>query len=225
MKKVRLVHGIGINDVDEPTQRFIQVYDPKTGKNKSQQVWRCPFYNRWKAMLERVACLKLKAKYPTYESCTVCEEWKYFSKFKAWMGQQEWEGKSLDKDLLVKGNKHYSPETCIFVDKIVNTFVLERDGDRGAYPLGVILHKKTGKYFAQCNDPFSSKRGYLGLFDTPEQAHEAWRKAKEEYAIQMAKLQKDPRVANALIGRYKQDNLAEKVEELNKLQQIQEAYS
>ena len=223
----RLVHGVGINDVIGPTQKFITVYDPVTGKNKPKQVWRCPFYNRWKAVLERANCKKLKIKHPTYSDVSVCEDWLRFSKFKAWMETQDWEGKQLDKDLLVVGNKHYSPETCCFISRLTNSFVVERDSCRGALPIGVTLHKKTGKYEAQCNDPFTGKRGYIGLYETPEQAHEAWRKVKQNLAEKLASMQTDNRVAQALISRYciKEDDLKTKADELNELQEIQETYS
>lgn len=50
--------------------------------------------------------------------CSVCEEWLTFSNFKRWMEQQDYEGKALDKDLLVSQNKTYSSETCVFVPRI-----------------------------------------------------------------------------------------------------------
>lgn len=221
----RLVHGFGINDIKEPTQKFIQVYDPVTGKNKSKQVWRCPFYDRWKSVLERALCKKLKSRHQTYQECTICEDWKYFSNFKRWMQSQDWKGKQLDKDLLIVGNKHYSPETCCFVDRAINTFILNSEDRRGSFPLGVTFHRKTGKFEAQCNDPFTGKRGYIGLFNTPEEAHEAWRQTKERYAIEMAKTIEDKRVAKALVMRYQADDLKTKADELNELQEIQETYS
>ena len=77
----------------------------------------CPYYMKWHGMLQRchsVAYIK-KKKNPTYKDCWACDEWLLFSNFKAWMRAQEWEGKHIDKDLLITGNKKkYSPETSYF---------------------------------------------------------------------------------------------------------------
>ena len=118
------------------------------------------------------------------------------------MEQQEWHGKSLDKDIISPGRKLYSPETCAFVLKATNSFVTASDASRGEYPVGVSLYKRTGKYRAQCNNPFIRGKEHLGLFLTPEEAHEAWRKRKHELAQLVAAKESDPRVVEALKKRY-----------------------
>ena len=118
------------------------------------------------------------------------------------MEQQDWDGKCLDKDIIVPGNKLYSPETCAFVLNETNLFVTARDASRGDYPIGVHLHKPTGKYQARCNNPFTGKRENLGYFSTPEEAHEAWRKRKHDLAQFVAAKESDPRVVEALRKRY-----------------------
>ena len=50
--------------------------------------------------------------------CSVCEEWKHFSNFKKWFDENYIEGFDIDKDILIKGNKVYSPEACSFVPRI-----------------------------------------------------------------------------------------------------------
>lgn len=57
---------------------------------------------------------------PTYEGCTVCDEWLYFSNFKKWFDENYIEGFQLDKDIIIRGNKVYSPQTCCFVPKEIN---------------------------------------------------------------------------------------------------------
>ena len=59
--------------------------------------------------------------YPTYIGCSVCPEWRYFSKFRLWMSTQKWEGMALDKDILVKGNQVYGPDTCCFIPSAINS--------------------------------------------------------------------------------------------------------
>jgi hypothetical protein len=143
---------------------------------------------------------------PTYNGCTVCEEWLTFSNFKAWMETQDWEGKHLDKDILCEGNKVYCPEYCVFVTKLTNTFILDSKKVRGEYMLGVFFHKRDKVYVAQCNNTFGitkNQNRYLGYFETELEAHLAWKAKKHEYACRLAELQDDPRVAEALVNMYK----------------------
>lgn len=189
-KKIKLVCGIGVNDVDYIVQPVIN----------GSKVW-CPFYRVWQNMLKRCYNVNYLAKYPTYIGCSVCEEWLTFSNFKKWMETKDWKGKQLDKDLLFVGNKVYSPETCVFVDGVLNNFTLDRAADRGKWPIGVYL-RECGKFQARCCNPFTKKRELLGLFTCPNEAHQAWKKRKYELACQLADLQDDPRVAKALRERY-----------------------
>ena len=84
----------------------------------------------------------IKQKNPTYKDVTCCKDWLLFSNFKRWMEQQDWEGKELDKGIIVYGNKMYSPETCAFVSRTTNSFVLENGTARGKCPLGVYWDKE-----------------------------------------------------------------------------------
>ena len=117
------------------------------------------------------------------------------------MEKQDWSGKCLDKDIIAPRSRLYSPETCAFVLQATNSFVA-RDASRGEYPTGVNLCKRTGKYCAQCKNPFTGKKESLGYFSTPEDAHEAWRKRKHELAQLVAATESDPRIIEALKKRY-----------------------
>lgn len=195
-KKKGLLVGGGINDAEYSVTKHTLV------DGKIKRVWTCPFYLKWKSMFIRCYSDKYKEKRPTYEECTVCEEWKTFSKFKAWMEHQEWKGKQLDKDLLNHGNKVYCPEYCVFVSEQVNSFVVESTAIRGVWPIGVYYEKQTNKFRAHCSNSFTKKNEHLGYFTCPNEAHEAWLKRKRELAHELAALQTDPRVAKALIDRY-----------------------
>lgn len=187
----KLVFGIGLNDVD------YHVYSKVNGKTVI-----CHYYATWKHMLERCYCKKYLSKKPTYEGCEVCDEWLRLSIFKKWMETQDWEGKQLDKDLLLKGNKVYSPETCIFVEKSLNSFLTENNAKRGGSLIGVSRAGYINKFRAQCGDYFGGGKSYLGVFDSEIEAHAAWKKRKHEIACQLADLQTDERVAKALRERY-----------------------
>lgn len=196
-----LIHGVGINDADYVVARFEPIGDVKEGQ-KRKLAWRCPFYNRWKTMLKRCYDSNYHSERPSYVGCTVCEEWLTFSNFKRWMEQQDWEGKQLDKDMLVKGNKVYSPETCLFISGSINSFTTESAKSRGLWPLGVSLYKDGISYVAACNNPFTKKNEKLGLYSDPEKAHQAWLKRKREHVISYVSAETDRRLAKALIRWY-----------------------
>lgn len=118
------------------------------------------------------------------------------------METQDWQGKQLDKDILFKGNKVYSKDSCVFITHMTNSFVTDSAKARGKYPIGVRLDKRIGRFSCSCNDPLNRNGKYIGAFETPEDAAEAWRVVKLEYAKDVARLQTDPRVAEALIARY-----------------------
>ena len=96
-------------------------------------------------------------------------------------------GWCLDKDILVKGNKIYSPETCCFVPKGINLLFGKNNAKRGNYPIGVCKFKN--KFQATIN--IKGKTISLGHFDTPEEAFEAYKTAKEAYIKEVADEWKD----------------------------------
>ena len=128
--KSGLSYGVGINDADYTVNPIIN------GRNKM-----CLFFSSWQGMLERSYSQRYHALNPTYKDCSVCKLWLRFSEYKKWMEAQDWEGKDLDKDILVPGNKVYSPLTCCFVSHAVNSLLLDRGRARGDYPQGVYYYK------------------------------------------------------------------------------------
>ena len=200
MKHKKLVYGVGTNDADYNVVKYETT--EVNGVRKQKQVWVCKYYQTWTNMLERCYCAKCQERYHTYRGCTVSEDWLVFSKFKAWMEKQDWEGNHLDKDLLVEGNKVYCPDTCVFIAPLVNTFITDSGTARGEWMIGCYWHKPAKKFQAHCGNPFTKKTERLGLFTTEQAAHNAWRKRKLELAHELAAIQTDPRVAKALIDRY-----------------------
>ena len=197
----KLVFGVGVNDLGYRTQVYEYVTE-NGGKRIRKHVFICTYYTVWRNMLQRCYSKKYLESNPSYIGTSVCSEWLYATAFKKWMEQQDWHGKCLDKDIVVPGSKLYSPETCAFVLPTTNLFVVARDASRGGYPTGVSLLKHTGKYQARCQNPFTGKKEHLGLFSTPEEAHEAWRKRKHALAQLVAATESDPRVVEALKKRY-----------------------
>lgn len=119
-------------------------------------------YKIWNAMLQRCYDEKLKNKFITYSDCKAIEDWLYYPNFYEWLISQEnyhkWKNGdwNLDKDILVKRNKIYSPETCCLVPHNVNVLFVKQEPRRGKYPIGV-QKIPSGMYLASCSDPFEDK--------------------------------------------------------------------
>jgi len=192
--------GVGVNDSDYIT-------NPVIGDSRIM----CPFYSKWRKMMERCYSKKLQRKHPTYIGCSIAPEWRSFMSFRSWMIKQDWEGKQLDKDILFPGNKVYSPETCVFVSPEINTLLVDCKASRGKYPQGVHLNKTNGKFIAQARA--YGKKKNLGSFNTVEAAHAAARKAKAKHITNIAQTQSEP-IRTALLRHAKlfSDGCDEKIQ-------------
>ena len=203
--KNKLVYGWGVNDVDYEVTK----HEVVNGKKKC--VWMCPYYNKWIHILARCFCTKYQESYPTYKGCTISEEWKHLSGFIKWVDSQpnrDWINCESDKDFLSIGNKHYSPETVVFVSKKVNSFIIDCGKSRGDYMIGVCYkpsESKKNPYKANCSNPFVDKQEYLGRYPTELEAHLAWKARKHELACLLADLQTDERIASRLREMYAPD--------------------
>mgnify|MGYP003414669990 FL=1 len=111
-------------------------------------------YKTWEKMLKRCYDEKYLNKYVTYKGVTVCEEWLNFQNFAEWcqhqngFGELDNKGKifQLDKDILAKETKEYSPETCCFVPQEINILFLSANKDVGCYPRGVRFDTQKNRY-------------------------------------------------------------------------------
>jgi len=167
-----LVKGVGINDSDYPTSR-----SEKVG-GKKRVVWQCPIYAKWGGMLERACYQKHKDKHPAYKDVGVCEKWLKFSNFKAWVDTQVfYPDLNLDKDLLIPGNKIYTPEACCFVDTSIN-MLLHRSSPIGEYPLGVSKTHNRNSFTASVMGRSGYNYHCICSKATPEEAHAVWQEGK-----------------------------------------------
>lgn len=139
-------------------------------------------YIVWKGMLERCYDKKIQEKHPTYKGCSVDEIWHNFQVFARWFEENYVEDFHLDKDILIKSNKIYSPETCTFVPREINNILNNKLKSRGELPIGV---QKSGNKFQASISVFKLKI-HLGTFNTIEEAFQAYKIAKEKYIKEMA---------------------------------------
>ena len=166
-------------------------------------------YKLWSSMLQRCYDGALKQIYPSYQDCTTSESFNYLWKFKEWCVDQigfnskDNNGKdfALDKDILIKGNKIYSEDTCCFVPYEINNLLSSNRKSRGDTPIGVSFHTRDNKYQAYLNTGIS--RVSLGYFISMTKAFQAYKEAKEQYIKEVAnrwKDQIDPRDYEALMN-------------------------
>lgn len=154
-------------------------------------------YQTWAGIIMRCYYADYKNRFNTYNESTMHDDWIYYSNFKKWFDDNYYEVEDkcdkmdLDKDILIKGNKHYSPDTCIFVPHSINNIFTKRNANRGLLPIGVSIDKnKTNKkYVAQCRSITKGVRG-LGYFYTPDEAFLAYKQAKEKYIKEIADVHK-----------------------------------
>ena len=145
-------------------------------------------YVIWMNMLHRCYSQSIKEKRPTYNEVKVCDEWLNFQNFAKWYKENHYEVNGermhLDKDILVKGNKIYSPETCMFVPQRINTLFLTQQNHRGELPIGIYYDNKINKYKVTLQK--HAERTYLGYYDTSKEAFYVYKNAKESYIKEVA---------------------------------------
>jgi len=189
----RFVAGIGVRG-----DTYLTIKDGKRLKE----------YYYWKHMLSR-CIVGTGYKNKSYIGVTCSENFKHYSFFYEWcqeqigFGNKDDNGKSweLDKDILAKGNKLYSEDTCCFVPRRVNNLFTKRDNHRGDYLIGVSLKRENGRFIAQMNKG-GGKSEYLGIFDTQLEAFLCYKDAKENLIRSVADEYKAiicPKVYNALV--------------------------
>lgn len=133
-------------------------------------------------------------KCPTYIGCVVTDEWFNFQNFCQWYYQQRGAGErgyQLDKDILQKGSKIYSPETCCLVPQEINKLLTKRNACRGDLPIGVSQFSE-GVYRASCSDKIvGSGKWHGGLRNCPIAAFNDYKSHKEKRIKEVAEMFKD----------------------------------
>lgn len=149
-------------------------------------------YKTWKNMLKRCYCPKTQSNNRSYIGCSVHEDWHNFQSFAEWFDDQYKEdGWQLDKDLLVEGNKIYSPSTCSLIPRQINTLLIK---PIRAKDLPVGVSRKKLLYQSQLS--VCGKNIALGLYGTAIEAFTAYKTAKETYISDIANKYREVIAAN-----------------------------
>lgn len=149
-------------------------------------------YIAWCGMFTRCYDKDYHKKKPTYIGCEVYEEWCNFQNFAKWYNENKWKcGDStmvVDKDILIKGNKIYSPNTCIIVPQELNSLFTSCKTVRGELPIGVSYTKQGRKHYRVrvSNHILENKRIDLGNYNTIEEAFLVYKENKEKVIKEVA---------------------------------------
>lgn len=180
--KRKLIYGVGLNDQTSTNDRHV--------------------YTRWHSMLRRCYAPNQANENPSYIGCSVHSDFIKYSDFHDWFIKQVGStnvGWHLDKDILICSNKVYGPDTCVLVPRQLNSLLAYQYPSE--YPPGVSWHKGTKKFQAKLNS--DGQRIHIGVYQTPEAAHEAYKAAKLNEIHRQAAIyrdQIDPRAYAALMA-------------------------
>ena len=184
----RTVRGVGYNT---------------RGKHKSNVNGKpTKVYMIWQGMFNRCYNDYQLDRRPSYKGCTIDERWHDFQNFAKWYDEHKYSdiGYQLDKDILVQGNKLYSPETVCFVPREINMLFTSAARARGKHPQGVHYYKPLKKYKAVIR--IHGDHENLGYHNTPEEAYSVYKYRKEAHVKEVANLwfgNIDPKVYCALM--------------------------
>lgn len=159
------------------------------------------YYTVWENMLCRCYHEKDRHLHATYEDCTTCDNWHSLQNFGQWYKYNAYDPKDggrlhIDKDILFKDNKIYSPETCIMVPQRINMLFMKKSRITDADLPAGIRRIKSG-FSAEYNTK------YLGVYETLDKAIEQYEIEKRIHIKELADEYKKvmpSEVYNALIN-------------------------
>jgi hypothetical protein len=153
-------------------------------------------YGRWHHILDRCYNENRTSRTMAYKGCVVCDEWHNFQNFKKWFNENYYtvnnEKMCIDKDILFKWNKIYSPETCLIVPERINKLFVREVSQRGNTPIGVSIYDNV--IYARMSKVINGKwtRFEIGKnYNNVIQAFEAYKREKEKHIKEVAELYKD----------------------------------
>lgn len=159
------------------------------GEGKYNYTYDRKIYNTWYNMILR--CYdpySLNNRNITYRDCIVDKRFHCLQDFGKWFEENYYsipnEIMCIDKDILFKGNKIYSPDTCVIVPQTINSLIVKSCvTKKNNLPIGVYYDKERNKYKASCCTLKNNKRKIIniGCYDDPVEAFNAYKTFKEKY--------------------------------------------
>lgn len=179
---------------------FLGVGEYKAGSSGKHS----QYYLKWSNMLSRCYAEYGRKVNPSYNESYVIDDWHNMQNYAKWYTEHPYRNDAweIDKDILTKGNKVYSPETCIFVPKYINTMFTKCDRWRGDLPIGVHQVGKTECYKMICSDSIDGKITISG-FTSVQAAFDAYKETKEKVIKKTANVYRsglEPRAYEALMN-------------------------
>jgi len=184
-KKKTFVHNFKRGDVKNPYDKVVfDVGYLGIGKHSTRypnhgEVYKK--YDTWYNLLMRCYSEEEHVRNPTYTDCTVCDEWLNYQNFAEWFENNYYdigEGRMhLDKDIILKGNRIYSPEHCIYVPQRISMMFMHK-GKASDLPTGI---SKTVN-----GDMASYNTKYLGVHKTVQEAVQVYMVEKRKCILQVA---------------------------------------
>lgn len=142
---------------------------------------------KWYGLMRRISTqLTGNTRTSSWGTCTCCDDFKNFSKFVEWMHSQPNYNDlvefcsvtntryCIDKDIIFKGNKNYSFETCCLVPNAINELFSYSSTRRGDYPLGVKLHTDGVAVYVMFGRDILGKSRYTKTFNFNKCNHEVY---------------------------------------------------
>ena len=136
-------------------------------------------YNAWRNMILRCGSVA------SYIDCDVCDEWLNYQNFAAWFNDNYTEDYQIDKDLLISGNRTYSPGSCVFITRALNSLMTNCNLSTGTW--------KTNKERYQTQINLLGEKTHLGTYDTRHQAERVYRHTKATEIVRQALLPSTPK--------------------------------
>jgi len=141
-------------------------------------------YQNWKGIKARCFSSKKEsvAKYYKNKNIGMCKQWSSFLQFYKDMGDKPSDTHSIDR---IDNSKGYCPHNCRWATKTQQAqnrdYCSRVDRSKNVLLMGVKRHTKANTFYSCIRH--NKKYYYLGSFKTPEEAHDAYIKKKEELGI------------------------------------------
>lgn len=142
-------------------------------------------YKIWNEMIRR--CYGCTDNAKKYDFCKIDDSWLIFSNFKKWYEDNYIEGYEMDKDLLFSEELIYSPKTCVFIPKELNTALRWYNTVNKETPNGIDFHKANNKYRVRIRNNILNKTEFLGEFESISKSFDVYRNRKKELLVEYAK--------------------------------------